>query len=220
MKKWTDGLLGGESYFNTSVRVLALAAIVGFSPASSSAQFEKPGRLIQKKYNGLANEKAKFVVVEGEKTVLVPAVGRTTLKKKKTPYLVVPDEQYLLALKRYSGLANRPANHVMVRGKETVILKSSEVDTRVSSYPGIVGADANYVMIDGVRTILIEKDKLRLFLANQTGVADLPANYVLQGSEIVQVIPVNNKDDLTPGSVGAQSENPSGVSGSPAIRAK
>ncbi len=183
-------------------KILGLAIIgLGLS-ISSFAQSRKMDPLIQNKYPGLAGAHADVLVVDKRSVTLSPITGNKTRVSgaEGLRYVIVPNESYAAELKRYPGFVGKPANHIQIRGQETVVLKTSEVKLKTKKgqsfllYPGFVNKPANHISIDGIHTILVPRSNYLDFMKRQVGVADLPGNYVQIDRRTVQVIPVDDKE--------------------------
>ena len=174
-----------------------IALFIALSQAVSSLALAQDAMLIQTRYPGVTNRPASQVVVAGRQVTLVPLVS-VSRNASSLPYVIVPDSSYQSELSRYHGYASQPENLVNIRGQQTLVLKSSEIVLHSTQpargflvYPGITGKPANYVVINGVITVLLRRSEYTSYLHQHHGVAGLPANYIMEGSEIVQVVPVD-----------------------------
>ncbi len=178
--------------------------------------FVSYSQVIQKKYPGLANKPADYLVIDNKTSKLVPfhqydkflknnvgisgkPANHIVLNKDEVvalPYLIVPQSEYLNYMKTKSGFVDKSANHVMIDDKETILLSSTEINTDLKSYSGIVGKPANHVMIDGQEAIIVPKNKYRGFLALYPGIVGMPSNYVVIDKRVVVVIPSNPEDSV------------------------
>jgi hypothetical protein len=204
---WSNIQGGTKAYLDANPRFKAMVGDPRYQEmyrnyiASQSAPDQRSYMLIQKKYPGIAGAPPSHLFVDNEVVRLDPLVSASTtneLNARSLPYLIVSDQDYLFELKKRVGFSGKPANHVLVRSKETIILKSSEIDTKVFQYPGLVNQPSNHVMIDGVHSILVKKSEYLPLLRKSIGIADLPPNYIMVNNQVVQVILINNPSDLNP----------------------
>lgn len=184
--------------------------ILGFALFSSLTQ----AQLIQKKYPGLAGKPADNLFINNENAKIIPHNQYDTFLSQQVgiahkpaniiangkdqlttyPYLIVPKSEYASYMKKHPGFAGKPANHIMLNGKETIILSSQEINTNMSLYPGIGNKPANHVLIDGQEVVFVDKEKYSGFVAQYPGVPELPSNYVYIDKKIVVVVPINSED--------------------------
>lgn len=163
--------------------------------------------LVQKKYPGIEGRPTDEVMVANQRVRLVPAVPaqrpstlnfRPISDSLDLPYLIVRDEDYQAELAKRVGYYMKPENHVRVRGRETVVLKASEVESRASYLPVLSAISTsplveNHVTIDGIHTVFVASSHYLPFIARYPGLADLPANYVMIDGEVAQVVPMDSE---------------------------
>lgn len=159
--------------------------------------------LVQKKYPlaqyNLLGSKRKYrnvIKVGNDVHVITPyqAFQNAAANQEKTPYLILPDDEYEGFLKQHSGFAGEDSALINFNNKKVLVFKSSEINSNIENYKGTDSTDPYEVQIDGQKVIFKLPGEFEQFLKIHSGISGMPRNYILVNGEVIVVLPLNPSD--------------------------